>query len=70
MVPNNNRTNMKSTELHRIIARNGWVRLPKKGKGSHARYEKNGRIYTVPFHKGKEINNDFAKKILNDLWIE
>ncbi len=61
---------MKSTELHRIITRNGWVLLPKKGKGSHTRYTKDGRIYTVPFHKGKEIDNDFAKKILKDLGIQ
>ena len=60
---------MKYTELHRIIVRNGWTLLNGKGKGSHARYEKEGRIYTVPFHKGKEIGNDFANKILKDLGI-
>ena len=55
---------MKYTELHRIIVRNGWTLLPKKGKGSHVRYVKDGRIYTVPFHKGKEIGNDLANSIL------
>lgn len=69
-MPNNNRKNMKSTELHRIITRNGWVLIPKKGKGSHTRYTKDGKIYTVPFHKGKEIDNNFANKILKDLGIE
>lgn len=52
---------MKQTELHKIIARNGWVLIPGNGKGSHTRYTKDGKIYTVPFHKGKEIDNDFAK---------
>ena len=33
------------------------------------RYMKDGKVYTVPFHKGKEIGNDFAKKILKDLGI-
>lgn len=61
---------MKQTELHKIIARNGWVLIPGKGKGSHTRYTKDGKIYTVPFHKGKEIDNDFAKKILKDLGIK
>lgn len=53
---------MKVSELHQIISRNGWVLLPGQGKGSHLKYEKNGKRYTVPFHKGKEINNAFAKK--------
>ena len=61
---------MKYTELHKIIQRNGWTQIPSKGKGSHTRYTKDGKIYTVPFHKGKEIGNDFAKKILKDLSIE
>ena len=60
---------MKYSELHRIVKQNGWVLLPKKGKGSHVRYYKNGRIYTVPFHKVKEIGNDFAKAILRDMGI-
>lgn len=60
---------MKYTELHRIIRAAGWNPLPDKGKGSHVRYEKDRRIYTVPFHKGKEIDNQFARKILKDLNI-
>ena len=60
---------MKISELHRIIRQNGWTPLPGKGKGSHVRYVKDGKIYTVPFHKSKEIDNGFAKKILKDLGI-
>jgi len=60
---------MKVSELHQIISRNGWVLLPGQGKGSHLKYEKDGKRYTVPFHKGKEINNAFAKRILKDLGI-
>ena len=44
--------------------------MPDKGKGSHVRYTKDGKVYTVPFHKGKEIGNDFAKKILKTMGIE
>ncbi|MBP5397147.1 MAG: type II toxin-antitoxin system HicA family toxin [Bacteroidales bacterium] len=61
---------MKISELHKLIAGAGWVLIPKRGKGSHRRYQKNGKIYTVPFHKGKEIDNRFARKILKDLGIE
>ena len=60
---------MKMSELHRLIRQNGWTALPHRGKGSHIRYIKNGRIYTVPYHNSKEIDNDFAKKILKDLGI-
>lgn len=60
---------MKFTELHRIIVRNGWTKVQNKGKGSHCRYEKDGKIYTVPFHGAKEIDNRFANKILKDLGI-
>lgn len=58
---------MKVSELHDIISRNGWVLS--RQTGSHIRYEKNGRRYTVPFHKGKEIDNNFARKILKDMGI-
>ena len=60
---------MKYTELHRLITKNGWVELPKRGKGSHKRYVKEGKVCTVPFHKGKEIGNDFVKKILQEMGI-
>lgn len=58
------------TELHRIILRNGWIPLPYEGKGSHVRYTKDGKVYTAPFHKGKEIGNDFARRILKTMEIE
>ena len=54
---------MKFTELHRIIRENGWRPVPDRGKGSHIVYEKDGLARTVPFHKGKEIGNNLAKKI-------
>ncbi|MBR5042090.1 MAG: type II toxin-antitoxin system HicA family toxin [Bacteroidales bacterium] len=60
---------MKASELHRIIRQYGWIPLPNRGKGSHVRYVKNGKIYTVPYHKSKEIDNVFAKKILKELNI-
>lgn len=60
---------MKYTELHRIIRENGWRPLPNRGKGSHILYEKDGVTFTVPLHKGKEIGNSFAKKLLLKLGI-
>lgn len=58
---------MKVAELHSIIASAGWKKI--RQEGSHIRYEKDGKRYTVPFHKGKEIDNNFAKKILRDMGI-
>lgn len=60
---------MKFTELHRIIREHGWRPLPDRGKGSHIRYEKDGKRYTVPFHKGKEIPNSFANILLRQMGI-
>lgn len=60
---------MKYTELHRIILQNGWTETPGRGKGSHKRYEKDGKKFTVPYHAGKEINNRFAKQILKEMGI-
>ena len=60
---------MKYRELHRIIRKNGWIVLPRKGKGSHVRYMKDGVICTVPYHGGKEIDNDFARRMLKEMGI-
>ena len=60
---------MKCSELHRLIIQSGWVEIKGRGKGSHVRYVKDGKYYTVPNHKGKEIDNDFAKRILRELGI-
>ena len=60
---------MKFSELHRIIKANGWIESPQKGKGSHRRYTKDEKIYTVPFHQEKEIGNDFAKRLLKEMGL-
>lgn len=60
---------MKNSELHRIIRQHGWIALQDKGKGSHIIYAKDGKLYPVPYHGSREINNGFAKKILKELGI-
>jgi len=61
---------MNYSELHRIIRQNGWILMPGRGKGSHTIYLKDGRLYTVPFHAGKEYGNIMARKILKEMGIE
>lgn len=61
---------MKFSEFYRIILQHGWTLVPGRGKGSHTVVMKNGIKKTIPFHKGKEIGNSLAKKILKSLNIE
>lgn len=45
-------------------------RSPEEAKEVTSGTKKGEMIYTVPFHKGKEIGNDLAKAILKDLGIK
>lgn len=51
---------MKSSELHRLIRRKGWILV--RSEGSHYLYEKNGVTYPVPFHGPKEVGTGLEKK--------
>ena len=44
---------MKSSELHRLIVKNGWELI--RVRGSHYIYEKDEKRYPVPFHGAKEV---------------
>ena len=59
---------MKSSELHRRIRKNGWRYI--KAEGSHYIYEKDGRIYPVPFHGTKEIPEGSRKKIMKQMELK
>jgi len=52
---------MKSSEVHRIIKRNGWTL--DRIKGSHYIYVKDGVIKVVPYHGSKEMGEGLRKKI-------
>ncbi len=58
---------MKSSELHRRIRKNGWVHV--RTEGSHYLYQKNGRIYPVPFHGAKEMGSGIEKKIIKEMGL-
>ncbi len=59
---------MKSSELHKLIKRNGWVLL--RTKGSHYIYEKDGRNYTAPFHGTKEVGKGIEIKIKKEMELK
>lgn len=52
---------MKSSELHRKIRKNGWTLS--RTSGSHYLYEKNGKIFPVPYHGSKEVPKGMENKV-------
>jgi predicted RNA binding protein YcfA (HicA-like mRNA interferase family) len=56
---------MKSNELHRLIQSRGW-RI-KRQTGSHVVYEKEGKVFPVPSHGGKEVHKGIEKKIKREM---
>lgn len=59
---------MKSSEFHKILRKSGWNHI--RTSGSHYIYEKDGRIYPVPYHGSKEIGEGLRKKIMKDLGLK
>ncbi|KAF5075059.1 HicA toxin of bacterial toxin-antitoxin [anaerobic digester metagenome] len=58
---------MKSTELHRLIKKNGWQLL--KAEGSHYSYELNGKKVSVPFHGSSEVPKGLEKKLRKEMGL-
>ena len=59
---------MKSSELNRLILRNGWVVV--RQNGSHVIYEKNGIRYPATFHGSKEVGKGLEKKIKKEMGLK
>ena len=53
---------MKSSELHRLILKNGWRSI--RQAGSHVIYEKDGKTVSVPFHGSKEMGSGIARRFI------
>jgi mRNA interferase HicA len=60
--------NMKSSELNKLILRNGWKVV--RQSGSHIIYEKNGTHYPVTFHGSKEVGKGLENKIKKELGLK
>lgn len=56
---------MKSSELHRLVKRNGWIEI--RQTGSHVIYQKGDQIYPVPFHGAKEVGKGLELKIKKEM---
>lgn len=59
---------MKSSELHRLIQKNGWQAI--RQAGSHVIYEKDGKTYPVPYHGSKEIYKPLELKIRREMGLK
>ena len=59
---------MKSSEFHRLVKKNGWNCI--KAEGSHYIYEKNGKMYPVPFHGAKELGKGLEIKMRKEMGIK
>lgn len=59
---------MKSSELHRLILKNGWKHI--RTKGSHYIYEKNGKTYPAPYHGADEVGKGIAKRIKKEMELK
>lgn len=56
---------MKSSELHRLIQKNGWRVI--RQAGSHIIYEKGDAKVSVPFHGSKEMGTGIANKFIREM---
>jgi predicted RNA binding protein YcfA (HicA-like mRNA interferase family) len=59
---------MKSSELNRLILKNGWEIV--RQSGSHVIYEKKGKRYTATFHGSKEVGKGLEMKIKKDMGLK
>ena len=55
-------------ELHRKILKNKWKLL--KTEGSHYIYEKEERMYPVPYHGSKEVGMGILHKIVKEMKLK
>lgn len=59
---------MKSSELHRLIQKNGWQAI--RQAGSHVIYEKDGKMISVPFHGSKEMAKGITNKFIRQMGLK
>ncbi len=59
---------MKSSELNKLILKNGWKVV--RQSGSHITYEKEGKRYTATFHGSKEVGKGLEIKIKKEMGLK
>ena len=59
---------MKSSELNKLILKNGWKVV--RQHGSHVIYEKNGIHYPATFHGSQEVGKGLEMKIKKEMGLK
>lgn len=59
---------MKSSELNRLILKNGWKVV--RQSGSHIIFEKNGIHYPATFHGSSEVGKGLEMKIKKEMGLK
>jgi len=60
---------MKSSELHRLIRRNGWKVV--RQRGSHIIYEKDGKLSKpVQYHGSNEVGHKTEKEVKREMGLK
>ena len=57
---------MKSSELFRILKREGWKIVSSKGSHLKMAHREKGGIIIFPYHGSKEMNKGIEKRIKKD----
>ena len=60
---------MKSSELFRILKRDGWYVISQKGSHLKMVHNTKDNILFVPYHGAKEVGKGLEKKILKTAGI-
>jgi predicted RNA binding protein YcfA (HicA-like mRNA interferase family) len=61
---------MKSSQLYRILTKDGWYAVSQKGSHVKMRHETKEGIIIFPNHGSSEIGKGLEKKILKDAGIK
>jgi len=56
---------LSGKEMCKLYLKAGWVIVPKQGKGSHVKFEKDCRMAIVPMHR--ELKTGTEHKLLKEL---
>ena len=56
---------LEARKLVKILEGQGYTKA--RQRGSHAQYEKNGNVVTVPIHHGKPVGRGILRKIMRDM---
>ncbi len=54
--------NVRATDIEKVLRKLGYVF--RHQRGSHRYFVKNGKIVSVPLHKGKTLGKGLANKII------